>query len=81
MAKEKPPETTEKAIEKLISVPGNHDCRNDPKSICPVTLAASEDLIFVANRNYPYCPYYVPFGYGGYCNYPARKEIYKKYGV
>ena len=81
MTREKDPEASKEAIERLLSTPGKHSCRDNPESICPVTLAASDNLIFVSNTKHQYCPYYVPFGYGGYCNYPARKEIYKQYGI
>ena len=72
-------ETTQEAIKKALSFPGDHACRNDPQGICTVTSAIYDDMIAVNNKKYPSCPHYIPFGYGGFCNSSVRKEIYKKY--
>jgi hypothetical protein len=72
---------TKAAIEKAISRPGDHSCQNNPAGRCRVTSGVSADLIFVENKNYPQCPYYIPFGYSGFCQYPPRKELYLKYRV
>lgn len=69
------------AIEKVISLPGNHACRNDPEGICRVTSSVGEDMIFVNNKKHPYCPYYKPFGYSGFCDFSARKELYRTYNI
>jgi hypothetical protein len=70
-----------KAIEELISQPGDHACRNDPDGICPVISVVSDDLVFVEKPSGKYCPYYAPFGHSGFCNFSARKELYNTYRV
>lgn len=77
----KDPETIRKEIKKALSIPGDHGCRNNPENICPVASPVLDDVVFVSNRHYPQCPHYKAFGYGGFCNLPARKEIYDHYGV
>ena len=73
--------TAKEAIKADLSISGDHECRNDPEGMCRVTSAVSENLIFVANKQSPHCPYFVPFGYSGFCKWPIRKQIYKNYGI
>ncbi len=68
-------------VKNAISCPGNHACRGNPESMCPVSSVISDDMVFVDNKKHRQCPYYLPFGYGGFCNLPVRKEIYNLYGV
>lgn len=70
-----------KKVREAISCAGKHSCRDAPDCMCPAVSPITNDIMFVDNKHYPQCPYYVPFGYGGFCNFPARKEIYKSYGV
>ena len=79
MDEEKSTETTQETIKIALSSPGDHACHNDPEGMCPVTSAIYNDMISVKNKKYPSCPNYIPFGYGGFCNSPVRKEIYIKY--
>jgi len=79
MDEKKPANTSNDMIRRTISVPGDHPCRNDPDTICPVSPIATNDLLFVSNKRYPACPYYIPFGYSGFCNLSIRKEIYQKF--
>lgn len=74
-------EKIKKAIEDAISSPGNHACRNSPEGICPVSAVVSDDILFVTNKKHLDCPFYVPFGYGGFCNFTPRKELYGEYLV
>jgi len=78
---EKELERIKEEIKKVISSPGNHACRDNPENICSVASPVLNDIVFVTNKNYPRCPYYKNFGYGGFCNLPVRKEIYDRYGV
>ena len=73
-------ETIKEEIRKVLSCHGNHSCRDNPEGICPVTSVISDDMIFVENKKHPQCPYYTPFGYGGFCNFLLRQELYQKYG-
>ena len=73
-------EALKEAAKKLACVPGDHACRNNPDLICTITTAVSDDLLFV-KRPEKECPYYVPFGYGGFCNFTPRKELYKNYNI
>ena len=79
MAEENNVETTRETIKIALSSQGDHACRNDPEGMCPVTSAIYDDMLSVKNKKYLSCPSYIPFGYGGFCNSPIRKEIYKKY--
>jgi len=57
----------------------NKSCLDNPKNLCPITADITDELIFVSKQKSPECGYYVNFGYGGFCNCPVRKEIYRKY--
>ncbi|MDP3792105.1 MAG: hypothetical protein Q8R38_08710 [Candidatus Omnitrophota bacterium] len=77
----KNPDMIPEAAKKAISCNGTHACRGKPEEMCPPESMVANNLLFVSNKKYPHCPYYVPFGYGGCCNFPVRKDIYKLYGI
>ena len=81
MEKEEKTDTIKNIIAKTLSAPGDHACRNNPQGMCPITSIISDNMMFVKNQKHLQCPHYVPFGYGGFCNLPIRKEIYDQYGV
>ena len=72
--------TLREAAKDAVSSPGDQACKDNPDLICPVTSSVSDDLIFI-KRPLKDCPYYVPFGYGGFCNFQPRKELYKNYNI
>lgn len=74
-------QTIKDAVKAELSISGDHGCKNDPEGMCRITSAVSANLIFVANKKYNHCPYFVPFGYSGFCKWPIRKQIYKNYGL
>jgi hypothetical protein len=74
-------EEIKKAAQEMISQSGSHACRNDPNGICPVTLAVSEDAIFVEKPSGRHCVHYIPFGNGGFCDFSPRKKLYNTYGI
>jgi hypothetical protein len=73
-------EALKEVVKNMILVSGDHACRDNPDLICPVTSAVSDDLMFVKKPEKE-CPYYVPFGYAGFCNFNPRKELYKNYNI
>jgi len=78
---EKERKVSPEEIKQVISVPGDHACRNDPEGMCTVNRIIAERLMLVSNKKYTTCPAYTPFGYGGFCNSPIRKEVYDKYNI
>jgi len=74
-------EAIKEAIKEVISQSGSHACRNDSDGICRVTLAVSDDTIFVEKPAEKRCVHYVPFGNGGFCDFSPRKKLYNVYGI
>ena len=72
---------TQEAVKAALSSPGNHACRSNPENMCPVNSAIYDGMLSVDNKKSLSCPNYTPFGYGGFCTSPVRKEIYQKYGI
>lgn len=80
MEKEKN-ENIKEAIRIALSYPGDYACKDKPEEMCPVTSTVSDQMLLVDNKKHIQCPHYLPFGYSGFCNLPARKEIYNLYGI
>lgn len=79
MANKKKIKINEQVSKKATSCSRNKVCLEHPEEVCPVISNISEGMIFVSKKNVRSCPYYVPFGYDGFCNCPVRQEIYNKY--
>lgn len=70
---------SEETIKKAYLCRNEFECLSKPERVCPVKFPASDDLLFVSRDKNKICDYYVPFGNGGFCTCPVRKEIYSEY--
>ena len=67
-------------IKKAAQCRSGHSCLDNPDGLCPVKFSLTEDMVFVNKPlDKDICNYYVPFGYGGFCDCPVRKSIYREY--
>jgi hypothetical protein len=54
-------------------------CLKGEQCYCQAESFASNKVLFVKVKGYPFCRYKLPFGFSYICRCPVRIEIFNKY--